>query len=160
MNGVSKNVRFVRVIHLFVILSGMFSYAANMGNSDSRAPCKADGPVLSDASGKPIWLGTQALLRRSTHCEAPQMPALWRQARIQGYVFVDILVDERGRVACVRLVSGHPMLAGAAIDAAKNWTFEPKKEKGRAIAFYGHLSFYFSTVVNSGKEGACTTAHW
>ena len=88
------------------------------------------------------------------------MPALWRQDRIQGYVFVDILVDEAGHVACVHLVSGHPLLAGAAIDAAKNWTFKPKKVKRRRVSFYGHLRFYFSTGANSRKENACTLARF
>ena len=127
MGGVSEIVTLLRLIQLLVALSSTFTYAASMDTTDSNNPCNADGPVLSDDGGKPVWLDAQALRRRSDHCEAPHMPALWRQDRIQGYVFVNILVDEAGHVACVHLVSGHPLLAGAAIDAAKNWTFKQRR---------------------------------
>ena len=88
------------------------------------------------------------------------MPPLARQARIDGYVYVDIQVDENGQVACVRLISGHPLLAGSAIDAAKSRVFRPKKQKDQEVSFYGHLRFHFSTEQVSESEDACTIAHW
>jgi TonB family protein len=125
----------------------------------SLGSCTDEGPLFTDDDGKPIWLSTKVLLKNTTHCIAPQMPALYRQARIEGFVLVDILVDEKGRVACAQLVSGHPMLAGSAIDAAKNWTFRPKQQRGRAVSFYGHLRFHFSTGPISKSENPCTVAH-
>jgi TonB family protein len=122
--------------------------------------CKAEGPLLTDKTGKPTWLDTKALLKRSTHCLAPRMPALAGQARIEGQVLVDILVDQHGKVACVELIHGHPMLAGPAIDAAKDWTFRPKKQKGHAVSWYGHLRFQFSSAGTLKGESSCTVAHW
>jgi TonB family protein len=113
-----------------------------------------------DKTGKPIWLDTNALLKNATHCVAPQMPALARQARIEGQVLVDILVDREGKVACVHLIQGHPLLAASAIDAAKDWTFGPRKQKGREVSFYGHLRFHFSTGQTAKSENPCTVAHW
>jgi protein TonB len=88
------------------------------------------------------------------------MPALARQARIEGQVLVDILVDQQGNVACAQLIYGHPMLAGSAVEAAKDWTFRPKKQKGHAVSFYGHLRFHFSTGGIVKGESACIVAHW
>src|SRR5690348_7853789 len=53
----------------------------------------------------------------------------------------DILVNDTGKVSGVRLVSGHPMLASSAINAAKGWTFRPMKHDGKAVWFHGHLRF-------------------
>jgi TonB family protein len=111
--------------------------------SDSKALCTTEQPLYADRHGKPIWLDTDSLLKRATHCKAPEMPALARQARIDGYVFVDILVNDKGTVCCALLVSGHPLLATSAIDAAKNWTFRPKERDGKGVWFYGHLRFHF-----------------
>jgi TonB family protein len=127
--------------------------------SDSPA-CQAEGPVLADKSGKPVWLSTDALLKRATRCAAPQMPPLLRQAELNGQVLVDILVDGRGQVQCVRVVSGHPLLTGSAVDAAKNWTFRPMRKNGKKVSFYGHLRFHFSTGAVPKNENPCTVAHW
>jgi len=122
--------------------------------------CKADGPLLTDKAGNPIWLDTKALVKRANHCGAPRMPALARQARIEGQVLVDILVNQQGKVACVQLIQGHPMLASSAIDAAKDWAFRPMKKGRQAVSFYGHLAFHFSTGEIAKDENPCTVAHW
>ena len=128
--------------------------------SDSKALCTTDQPLYTDRDGKPIWLDTDSLLRSATHCTAPKMPALARNARIEGYVSVDILVNDKGKVWCVQLVSGHPMLASSAINAAKDWTFRPKKHDGKPVWFHGHLRFHFSTGETEKNENPCTVAHW
>jgi len=121
--------------------------------SDSTEFCKSDGPLLTDTDGKPIWLNTDALIKSAVHCVAPQWPAFARQAaRIEGQVLVDILVGQDGRVVCVHLINGHPLLASSAIDAARNWVFKPKKLKEKSVSFYGHLSFLLFN--RRGHEGA------
>jgi protein TonB len=49
----------------------------------------------------------------------PVYPPLARQARIQGTVVLRIVIDKEGAVRDPQLVSGHPMLAPAAIEAVK-----------------------------------------
>jgi TonB family protein len=106
--------------------------------------CTTDQPLYSNASGKPIWLSTDSLLKRARHCEPPIMPALARQSRIAGYVSIDILVNDTGKVFCVQRVTGHAMLTGSATEAAKKWTFLPKRQNGNDVWFYGRLRFRFS----------------
>jgi TonB family protein len=143
--------RLMQACWVFLVLAGVSFSSGTLQDADRPHPaaslgsCTNEGPVLTDSGGEPIWLSTTALLKNATHCIAPQMPALFRQARIEGLVLVDILVDEKGQVACAQLISGHPLVAGSAIDAAKDWTFRPKKQRGRAVSFYGHLRFHFST---------------
>lgn len=72
----------------------------------------------------------QALLLRRV---APNYPPLARQARIQGTIVLDVIVNKAGDVDHVKLVSGHPMLAPAAIDAVKQWEYRPYEENGEPI---------------------------
>lgn len=127
---------------------------------DSMSACKVEGPVFADKSGKAVWLDNDALLKRETHCSSPLMPAMARQARIEGQVLVDILVDRKGQVSCANLIVGHPLLAGSAINAAKDWTFRPMEQNGKTVSFYGHLHFRFSTAQKPEVENPCTVAHW
>lgn len=90
----------------------------------------------------------------------PKCPPLLRAAQFQAQVLLDLLVDEKGKVTCIRVVSGHPMVTAPAIDAAKKWTFHPKKQGGKNVSFYGHLQFHFSTGEISESENPCTVAHW
>ena len=115
--------------------------------------CPTEGPVLGRV------LETKELIKRSSHCEPPKMPALLRQARFQGGVVVSILVDSQGKVTCAQLIHGHPLIAAAALEAAKKWTFRPMKRRGRPVSFFGHLTFQFSTSGVSAPE-SCTSAHW
>jgi TonB family protein len=159
----------IHLFHLLLVITGTFSLSdctkiqavpSNQDISELADLCKAEGLVLADKSGKPVRLSTDALLKRATRCAAPQMPPLLRQAELNAQVLVDIFVDGRGQVQCVRVVSGHPLLTGSAVDAAKNWTFRPMRKNGKEVSFYGHLRFHFSTGAISKNENPCTVAHW
>ncbi len=121
--------------------------------------CQSDGPTLSDQHGRPIWIDTDSLVKSATHCIAPSLPPLARWARIEGHVLLDIVVDQEGKVACIEVEDGHPLLAPSALEAARQWTFRPRKQNGKAVSFYGHLRFHFSTASVSEKEDACTVVH-
>ena len=64
---------------------------------------------------------------------APVYPPLARQARIQGTVVLSIVINKDGEVRDPRLVSGHPMLAPAAIEAVRQWKYEPFKSDDRPV---------------------------
>jgi TonB family protein len=59
-----------------------------------------------------------------TKLVAPVYPPLARQARITGDVKVQVSIGKDGSVRGAELISGHPMLAQAAIESAKSSTFE------------------------------------
>ena len=52
---------------------------------------------------------------------APVYPPLARQARIQGSVILEVVINKSGDVESMQLISGHPLLAPAAIEAVKQW---------------------------------------
>ncbi len=64
----------------------------------------------------------------------PIYPPLARQARIQGTVVVKALINQTGDVESVELVSGHPMLTPAALDAVRQWKYRPFLLNGKAVA--------------------------
>jgi TonB family protein len=54
----------------------------------------------------------------------PKYPPLARQARIMGDVKIHLAIRRDGSVISMELISGHPMLAPAAIDSARKSEFE------------------------------------
>ena len=65
---------------------------------------------------------------------APVYPAESRRARIQGTVVLKVEISKTGDVEQIQLVSGHPMLAPAAIEAVKQWKYKPYLLNGEPIA--------------------------
>ena len=65
------------------------------------------------------------ITRRAKSRVQPTYPDLARKMNITGTVKVEVVVAPNGTVKSARLVGGHPVLAGSALEAAKKWRFEP-----------------------------------
>lgn len=63
----------------------------------------------------------------------PVYPPLARQARIQGVVVLHAIIDKDGKVAQLEVVSGHPLLVQAALDAVKQWRYKPTLLNGDPV---------------------------
>ena len=64
----------------------------------------------------------------------PAYPPLARQARIQGQVLLQAQISKDGTIENLQLISGHPMLAPAAIEAVKQWRYKPYMLNGEPVA--------------------------
>ncbi|HEU4597813.1 MAG TPA: M56 family metallopeptidase, partial [Pyrinomonadaceae bacterium] len=73
----------------------------------------------------------------------PAYPAIARSARAQGAVTVRVTVDENGQVIAAEAVSGHPLLRGAAEEAARVAVFSPTLLSGKPVKVTGRLSYNF-----------------
>ncbi len=57
----------------------------------------------------------------------PKYPAQAKQQKIEGWVWLHVLVNEEGRVEDLNVISGHPLLAEAAAEAVRQWRYEPRQ---------------------------------
>ncbi len=67
------------------------------------------------------------------HRVQPDYPPDAREAHIQGTVELRALIGKDGSVEGLTLVSGHPMLAPAAIDAVRQWRYRPYMLYGNPV---------------------------
>ena len=65
------------------------------------------------------------IMRRAKSKVAPVYPELARKLNIAGIVKVAVVVAPNGSVKEAKVVGGHPVLASAALEAARKWRFEP-----------------------------------
>jgi protein TonB len=73
------------------------------------------------------------LVRRAKTKVQPIYPVLAAKMRISGTVKIEVTVAPNGTVKDARVVGGHPVLASAALDAAKKWRFEPAAGENTGI---------------------------
>lgn len=69
--------------------------------------------------------GEKEMLARATTRVEAIYPDLARKMRISGTVKVRVVVAPNGTVKDAKVVGGHPVLADAAVEAARKWRFEP-----------------------------------
>lgn len=72
----------------------------------------------------------------------PVYSPLMLQTRIQGTVVLRIIVDKSGVPIKVSVVSGHPVLLPASIDAAKQWRYKPYLVKGNPVEVETENTFH------------------
>lgn len=65
------------------------------------------------------------IVRRAKSKVQPEYPELARKMNITGTVKIQVVVSPNGTVKEAKVVGGHPVLAGAALDAVRKWRFEP-----------------------------------
>jgi TonB family protein len=70
---------------------------------------------------------------RAISTPAPVMPLLAKERRISGVVTLDALVDKRGAVTNLKVISGNPLLIGSARDAVSKWLYKPATLNGEPI---------------------------
>lgn len=98
------------------------------------APVAALPPPPPSKPSGPLRVGGQIEAPRRLRSVAPVYPVIAQQARVQGEVVIEAVIGEDGRVRETRVVTGKPMLVGAALDAVKQWTFTPTKLNGEPVA--------------------------
>jgi protein TonB len=84
---------------------------------------------------------TQGMIIRRVQ---PSYPPLARQARIQGPVVLQAEIGKDGSIQNLHLISGHPMLAPAAIEAIKQWKYKPYILNGEPVEVETTITFNFT----------------
>ncbi len=73
------------------------------------------------------------MVRRAKVKVPPVYPDLARKMSITGTVKIQVVVAPNGTVKDAKVVGGHPVLAGAALDAVKKWRFEPASVESSGV---------------------------
>ncbi len=73
----------------------------------------------------------------------PAYPPLARQARISGEVRLEAVIGVDGTVRQLRVVNGHPLLSGAALEAVRQWRYQPTTLNGKPVEVSTVISVRF-----------------
>jgi protein TonB len=74
----------------------------------------------------------------------PPYPPMAKMARVQGAVVLQALISKQGTIQNLRVVSGHPMLVQAALDAVKQWRYRPYLLNGEPVEVETQITLNFS----------------
>lgn len=113
-----------------------------MVNSAPSVPVLAKSPVPTSA--KRMRIASRVAEANLIHDVTPQYPADAGRARIEGTVVLMAVIGTDGNVKDVRVESGLPVLAQAAIDAVRQWRYKPYVMDGEPVEVDSRITINFT----------------
>jgi protein TonB len=105
---------------------------ANLLRLDNSSSVAAPAPPPANTM-KRIQLGGNVQAAKILAQPQPMYPALAVQARIEGNVVLHAIIDREGRVGELQVLSGHPLLVEAALDAVRRWRYQPTESNNEPV---------------------------
>ena len=119
-----------------------------LGGSVARnedPPRPPDPPATPKKPEQPqtIKLISTVLQGKAIQKVTPPYNQMAKNIRLQGDVAVEVIVSPEGRVESARVVSGHPLFARDALEAARGWRFQPTLLNNVPVRVTGVITFVF-----------------
>jgi len=92
----------------------------------------------------PIKVGGNVQAARILNRVQPQYPPLARQTRISGTVRLHAIISKDGSIQQLEVISGHPLLQQAALDAVRQWRYQPTLLNGEPVEVDTTIDVIFS----------------
>ena len=103
----------------------------------------ADTTNQPAAPAAPVALGGEVRPARMISSVPPIYPAMAKSQHVAGDVRVDALVDANGRVITMKVVAGPSLLHQAAMDALRQWKYQPATLNGKPVPMHLTVTIQF-----------------
>jgi protein TonB len=94
-------------------------------------------------SAEPVRLDFRKEEARPVTRVEPVYPDLAVQGRVQGVVILEVLVDDQGVPSSLNVLRSVPILESAAIEAVRQWRWNPYKVLERSVPFWVTVTVNF-----------------
>ncbi len=94
--------------------------------------------------GGPLKVGGNVQAARIVNRVQPVYPPLARQTRISGTVRLHAIIGKDGTIQSLEVLSGHPLLQQAALDAVRQWRYQPTLLNGDPVDVDTTIDVIFS----------------
>ncbi len=92
----------------------------------------------------PLKVGGNVIAAKIVNRVTPVYPPLARQTRISGTVRLHAIIGKDGTVQQLEVLSGHPLLQQAALDAVRQWRYQPTLLNGEPVDVDTTIDVIFS----------------
>ena len=105
--------------------SGLLGEAVGLPAPPIEPVRRTQEKALPNAPVKQIHVSTGVQAAKLITQPTPVYPALARQARVAGTVRLTAIIGRDGSIRNLQVLSGHPLLTPAALEAVKQWRYQP-----------------------------------
>lgn len=112
-------------------------------NASASTPVSALGGSNHAGPVAPVPVGGDVKPAQLIESVPPQYPQMARNQHLGGNVIIDALVDAEGNVSSMKVLSGPPLLHQAALNALKQWKYEPAELNGKPTSMHLTVTIQF-----------------
>ena len=113
-------------------------------NFVAAPPPPKPAPAVQKASSAPIRVTSDLQMAKLLRKVIPEYPPIARTARISGVVRLIGTIGKDGAIQNLQLVSGHPLLARAAMEAVQQWIYKPTLLNGVPVEVIAPIEVSFT----------------
>ena len=107
-------------------------------------PPPPPAPVDKNLPSRPVPVGGDVQMAKVLRKVIPEYPALARSARISGAVHLIGIIGKDGTIRNLQVVSGHPLLVHAAMEAVRQWVYQPTLLNGMPVEVIAPIEVNFT----------------
>jgi periplasmic protein TonB len=107
-------------------------------------PPPKPAPPVQKAPSAPIQVTSDLQMAKLLRKIIPEYPQIAKSARISGVVRLIGTIGKDGTIQNLQIVSGHPMLARAALEAVRQWIYKPTMLNGNAVEVIAPIEVTFT----------------
>jgi protein TonB len=96
------------------------------------------------ATPKRITIGGNVQQAKLVRQPKPNYPPLAKQARISGVVHLAAIISKDGTIQDLKVIGGHPLLIPAALEAVKQWVYQPTLLNGEPVEVSTQIDVNFT----------------
>ncbi|HVW84500.1 MAG TPA: TonB family protein [Bryobacteraceae bacterium] len=112
---------------------------------DTPPPSKPrPAPPKPAAPAGPVRVSTGVQSAKLLFAPKPQYPSLARTARAQGTVRIQAIIAMDGSIRNLQVISGPSLLVNAAVEAVKQWRYQPTLLNDRAVEVITEIDVVFT----------------
>jgi len=119
-----------------------FQRDAGNGGATLRFTLADDASIA--ISEQRVKVGGNVQAAKIREMRRPKYPPEAKQAGVQGKVSLNAIIGKDGRVKSLTVMQGDPLLAAAATEAVKDWTYDPTLVGGEAVEVLTQIDVNFT----------------
>jgi protein TonB len=101
-------------------------------------------PIVADAPRGPIRVSIGVLTAKLVRKVIPEYPPLAKTARVSGVVHLLGVIAKDGTIQNLQVIGGHPLLTRAALEAVRQWIYQPTLLNGQPVEVIAPIDVNFT----------------
>jgi protein TonB len=122
------------------VIGGIIGSVPTAAPPPPPPPVKVEKPVTPQR----IRVGGNVQAAKLIRQPRPIYPPLAKQARISGHVILNAIIGKDGTIQNLTVASGHPLLIPAALEAVKQWVYQPTLLNGEPVEVVTQIDVNFT----------------
>jgi protein TonB len=98
---------------------------------------------LKPNPSQPIRMGGIVIAAKIVYQPKPEYPELARMTRVEGAVEFEAVIGKDGTIEELKVLKGHPLLVKAALEAVRQWRYQPTLLNGEPVEVVTEITVNF-----------------